>query len=318
MPLSIDAMGTIIAPETVMLKAKTAGNVQAVYFHAGQWVEKGARLVQLQSEIQEATVAQKQAKVTETKADYDRYLTLYRTDRENLLIQQLDTTKANYLMAVADLDAAKQALANTTLLAPFAGYVGTLTSEANAVNTGSSSFSNTTEINVGSYLEAGDPIVFISNPSHVVVEYQVAQSVSQHVALDQMVTVHSSAYPGKIFQGNIVFISPIVYQSSRAFIVRAAIENLDHALKSGMNVTVNHVLVPHRSVLVVPGIDLVPSFSGYNVYTVEDNKVQIVPVSVGERADTLVEITKGLKAGDRIIVSDTDNVEVGQTVKEAN
>ena len=82
-----------------------------------------------------------------------------------------------------------------------------------------------------------------------------------------------------------------------------------------MNAVVTQTLRADRKILAVPGISLVPSLSGYDVYKIDDSKVKAVPVQVGERYDTLVTITSGIQPGDEIIVSDIEKVHPGSPVK---
>ena len=93
------------------------------------------------------------------------------------------------------------------------------------------------------------------------------------------------------------------------------IGNADEKLKSGMKVFVTQVLNPNRKVLAVSGLALVPSIQGYSLYTVEKNKVKSVPVRVGVRTKTMVEIISGLKPGQPYIVDGIEQVHPGTPVK---
>ena len=171
------------------------------------------------------------------------------------------------------------------------------------------------ELAVGAYLNVGDPIVLISNPDDMRVSYLVPQLYSAKLKYGQTITVTSTAYPKDVFKGVVNFISPVVDQVSQSFQIRATIHNTARKLRSGMNVFVRHMMEPKRSVIAVPGIALTPTLTGDQVYVVKNNKVAALPVKVGARAGTWVEIHKGLKVGDRVIVAGVSKVHPGSKVK---
>lgn len=310
-PLTVQAVGTVVAPQTIMLQAKQAGSVVSVHFKSGQWVSKNALLVQIEDQVQKANLAQMQALYAQAKIKYQRYVDLQKQDKQAVSKEMMDELFAAMQAAHAKALAAKQALLQCQVRAPFSGYVGSLTSVPNTVASDDHTFENLSLVSVGSYLTLGSNIVILSNPDKVVVQYQVPQEQSAYLKLGQSVTINSTAYPDQTFKGQVDYISPIVYQSSRAFEVRAAVANKKHLLKSGMNMIVSQVLEKNRKVLAVPGLSLVPSFAGYNVYSVEKGKVQLLPVKVGERYGTWVVVESGLSAGQKIIVSDVGQVEPG-------
>ena len=141
------------------------------------------------------------------------------------------------------------------------------------------------------------------------------RKLSKRIKIVQPVTISLSAYPHKVFEGKVFYISPTINTATQTFDVRAVMDNKDGKLKSGMQGFVTHVLVPQRQVLSVPGLSLVPSISGYSVYVVEKGKVKALPVVIGSRYGTYVEIKSGLKSGDKIIVSGVQAVHPGMAVK---
>ena len=174
------------------------------------------------------------------------------------------------------------------------------------------------EVSVGSYLSIGDNVVLITNPKHIVVQYPVAQSYSSHLAVGQAVSVNVTAYPSRTFKGQVAYISPVVQSTGYVYKVRAKLDNPDMQLKSGMHVMVTQTLQANRETLAVPSLSLMPALNGYQVYTIIDNKVNSNPVTVGNHYDTWVEVTSGLKLGEKIITEGQAKVGPGQPVKIVN
>src|SRR5207237_9152198 len=73
-------------------------------------------------------------------------------------------------------------------------------------------------------------------------------------------------------------------------------------LRSGEAVSGCVVVATHPTAVVVPAEALVPEGDGYKVFVVDDETVAHArAVTVGGRGDAGVEITDGLKAGERIV-----------------
>src|SRR5580700_8703736 len=93
MPLTIDALGTVIPFETVTIKTQIAGNLQTVGFTEGQTVKTGDFLAQIDPRPYEAALdqakgqlAKDQASLTNAKVDLGRYQALQAQGAESAQI----------------------------------------------------------------------------------------------------------------------------------------------------------------------------------------------------------------------------------------
>jgi membrane fusion protein, multidrug efflux system len=99
--------------------------------------------------------------------------------------------------------------------------------------------------------------------------------------------------------------------------VRAVLPNPDRRLKPGMLLTVSVIANPRTS-LAVPELALVPERDRTFVYKVDsENTALKVPVEVGARQEGMVEVLRGLSAGDRIVAEGTIKVREGGKVRTA-
>lgn len=313
-PLRATAIGTLIAPNTIMLKAQQAGNIKAIYFKPGQHVQKGQRLLQIDPATEIANLQEKKAAYNQLKAQYQRYKTMSHVDQGSVSAEILDEKYSAMKVAKAQMNAASTALNNTEIRAPFSGVMGAL----QTLN-GNSSLSALSETNtliaLGSYLQVGDSIAIITDPNSLIVQYQLPQSVGPHLKLAQSVSILTTAYPNKTFPGVVTYISPVILQTGYVYTIRAKIQSHQDMLTPGMKVLATQTLMPQRLVLAVPGISLLPSLNGYSVGMVVHGKVKTIPVTIGQRFGDWVEITKGLAAGDKIIVQGLAQIDAGSSVK---
>ena len=104
---------------------------------------------------------------------------------------------------------------------------------------------------------------------------------------------------------------------TRAVTVRAVLPNPDGRLRAGMLLRVS-VRLPVRQALVLPEIAVQQEGSQASVFRVGGgDKVALVPVELGSRREGKVEVTSGLKAGDRIVVDGIVKLHDGSRIVEA-
>ena len=304
---SVDVLGTVVSPNSVMLVAEQSGRVSAVHFKPGDTVSKGQVLLNLADQQQQAEVLKAKANLIGAQVDYNRYLKLDQKDPEAISKDELDTKLSQLDQDKAELKLQQAVLAQMAIKAPFNGVM----SAPVAVNTGQ----YTTEIAPGAYLEAGDAVALITDQNHSVVKYQIPQQDLSQLKLGQGVKLSRTTLAHqKTITGKVVYIAPQVIESTQGIMVRALIDNPDGLLKAGMTVDVSQQLQQqHR--LLVPGINLIPSIKGYSVYKVKSGKVVATPVTVGKRYGSDVVILKGLSQTDKIITSDVGLLHPGQAIK---
>ena len=133
-PLQVQAVGTILAPETVMLKAQQTGRVVAVYFHPGEHVKQGQVLLQIDPAVLKAKLAQQFASYTQLEAAYKRYDSLRGMNDGGLAAVSAETLQEKLSaaqVAKALLTQAQDAVNETQVVAPFFRHSGFLTKFTN-------------------------------------------------------------------------------------------------------------------------------------------------------------------------------------------
>jgi RND family efflux transporter MFP subunit len=304
-PLQIKALGQVVAPQTVMLKTQIAGPVTGLFFKSGEFVQKNQLLIQVDQTAAKAAAAQQLANYSNSETQYDRLARLSKLSKSaDVSANQLFQAKNTMLASKAQWEAAEKNLADTQIRAPFAGTIGLPQAVPSQI----------AQLNIGTYLAAGDSVALLSNTREMLVQYQVPEFYSDTLKLGQPIAVSFMAFPNKVFHGHVTYISPVIYQNTQAYNVRAAINDPGNLLRSGMNANVTQTIDPNRKIIAIPGTSLVPSLSGYSVYTIEKSKVKEIPVTIGQHFNGLVAIKSGLKAGDAVIESGQLNVHPGMTV----
>ncbi|WP_243545649.1 efflux RND transporter periplasmic adaptor subunit [Pseudodesulfovibrio tunisiensis] len=90
------------------------------------------------------------------------------------------------------------------------------------------------DVNEGQYVKTGSPIYAIADLSSLWVILEAYESDLPWIRIGQEVDFSTEAYPGKRFQGKVVYIDPVVNEKSRTVRVRLEVPNRDGSLKPGM------------------------------------------------------------------------------------
>lgn len=294
--VGIEAIGTAVSNEAVIVTAKTSNIVTAIHFQDGQMVKAGDVLVELDH-------AQVTAELASAQADYANSVSLFNRSKELAAIQslskaQFEQLETNMKSNEAKVAAIRARLSDTYIRAPFSGRVGLR------------------RVSLGALINPGTAVTTLDDLSTVKVDFAVPDVYMAELGRAQTVTARTSAYPGRKFSGKVVSIDSRVDPTSRSVTVRALLPNQDGALRPGMflNVSMDR---EQRKALVIPEEALVPEQARQFVFVmVGADTVAKREVRIGRRQPGEVEVSEGLANGDRVVVEGTLKLRDGSSVIE--
>ena len=341
----IRVTGTFAAEEQADVAAETPGRVVATPVERGTQVAAGADLIRItpaeasaQAAEAEANAAQiesrlaladggtfdidrvpevanARATLTLAQGDYDRAKMLF---EKKLLSQaefdqrsaQAEVTRRQYdiarnaavqqyqalLGARARVTLARKALADTVVRAPFTGVVAERL------------------VSVGDYVTRGTKVVSVMRTNPLRLQLTVPQQFSVEVGVGRAVALEVDTAPGKIYTGQVRYVSPALQADSRTLIVEAVVSNDDGSLRPGSFATAQieqgddrpGVLAPAASVRTVSGTS--------RVFVVADGRAEERLVTTGQTVGDLVEVTTGLKAGEQVVATNVNQIVDGVRV----
>jgi membrane fusion protein (multidrug efflux system) len=263
-----------------------------------------------------AKVAQQDANVRNAKLTLDRMQALI---KDQFVSQQdLDNALVNYDAAVAQIDSlraqvqqmevalaqAETNLAYSYIRAPFAGYIAERNLDPGAYVSGATASTSTFSRGILSLHEIETVRILIE-----VVEKDVPL-----VKLGQKAEVRAEAYPDRVFTGTVTRVVHALDKATRTMAVEIDLPNPDRALKGGMFARVEVLVAKHANAIQIP-LDAVSRLEDYQyVYVVREGKAHQVPVELGTRVENQIEVTKGLRGDEQVIVSGKDLVHEGTPV----
>jgi membrane fusion protein (multidrug efflux system) len=311
----LPAIGSLKAFQGIDLTVEVAGTVQQVLFKSGEQVSLQQPLIQMDSDVEQASLATAQAELGLAKVEYERGRSL--VNRQSISKSEFDRLSANLQKANASVAQLQAQLAKKRILAPFAGTIGIR------------------QVDVGDYLASGTTIATLQDLSKLFVDFYLPEQAVPQLAIGERVRFSVAAYPNDVFEGEIAAINPKVEDTTRNVQVRAMLANPDNKLLPGMFANLEVLLPGEQAVVVVPETAITYTLYGNSVYVIgaqnDDNGQAVTDehgqpklvverrfVDTGERRDGQVVIRKGLQAGEQVVSAGQLKLDNGAYVRIAN
>ena len=169
----------------------------------------------------------------------------------------------------------------------------------------------------GQKIMPGEPLMVISDLSVLWADADIYQSDLPYVKVGMPLELTLPYWPGKVFDGKVIFVSPMLDLETRTLRARLEIPNREGILKPGMfgDARLHYVLGEKLS---IPASAVM--FGGRRTYAFRDmDKGHLVPVEIkiGTRSGDFYELLEGLKEGDQVVVSANFLVDSESNLKAA-
>ena len=341
----IRATGSLTAEEQADVAAEIAGRVVAAPVERGMTVAEGAELVRISQTEAEASLKEAEANAAQLEArlgitgggafdvnkvpevqnakaandlatsefkriesllgqkvvsqsEYDQRKTQMDASHQqvdaarNAATQQFEMLQA----ARARVALARKAFADTSVRAPFAGNVGQRF------------------VNVGDYVTKGMKVVSVVRTNPLRVQLTIPEQFVSVVATGTTVSFVVDAYPGREFQGTVRYVSPALQADQRALTIEATVPNAKGELKPGFFATARIEQPDKAPGVLVPAAAIATTSGTSRLYVVTGDHVEERIVTTGQTVGDLVEITKGLKTGERVATKNVAQLADGTKV----
>ena len=327
----IRVSGTLMAQEDAEVAAEVAGRVVATPVERGSLVRTNDELIRIASSDADAQAREAQANAAQIEArlglagggafdvervpevasakanselaqnDFGRAKRLYdgqllsqsEFDQRSMQLQaaerQYDVAKNGaaqqyqaLMGARARVTMAQKALADTVVRAPFAGAIGERF------------------VSVGDYVTKGTKVASVLRIDPLRVELTVPEQYVSAVEAGRPVTFEVDAYPGETFTGQVRYVSPSVNADTRALVIEAVVPNGTGRLKPGLFATARIEEATPRPGILVPATAVRTIAGTARVFVIAGDRAEERVVMTGQAVGDQVEITGGLKPGERV------------------
>lgn len=291
-PMVLTGIGSLEATRQVQVPAEVDGRVTQILFTAGQRVQAGQLLVQMNDAPEQGELARLQAQARNARALLERTRRLL--PQQAATREQLDQAQADYDQAAADIKRVQALIEQKRVKAPFDGVLGVR------------------RVNLGQFAKAGDALVSLTDATTLYANITLPEQALGVLRAGQPVAVTVDAHGGREFPGQVTSVEPQVDPGSRTVRVQATLPNADGALAAGMFAHGRIGLPDRPDVITVPETAVSYSAYGDSVYVLTppaaDQQgaaptVRLAYVKTAERVRGRVVVTQGLAAGEQVVTS---------------
>jgi membrane fusion protein (multidrug efflux system) len=290
----LEVIGSLMANQQVAIVSELTRKIVRVNVKEGSKVKVGTLLFQLddadlQAQLQRFRQEEKLALLNE-----ERLKDLFEHDA--IAQQDYDQASTNLGVLQAQIRELQVMISKTRITAPFSGQIGII------------------NVHPGSVVSVNTVLTDIEDNSIVKVDFSVPEKYTNSIKPGSVHTF-TIASDEKKYQTKVIARAASLSENTRTLLVRAITKNSDGYLLPGQSARLNLALSASDTALTITSNALIPSSQGYSLYVSRKNTVAAVPVTIGQRSEGSVEITKGLQKGDTVITSNLLRLVPGSPVR---
>ena len=278
------AIGTIIAPRSILLSNEVPGTVVATTLTPGTVVEAGTVLLQLDISIEQAQLEGAQAAVNIARFRFERTREAFQS--KALTELELEEAKTQVLQAEARVSELKAVIAKKTLIAPFKARIGL------------------SDTHTGQYLPSGTQITSLQSvEGYLYVDFTIPQSVAPSLQPGQSINLIAQGLP---INATILALDSRTDKMTRNVMVRAKIDNAPTYLQPGDSVRVQIEYGDEIQAVAIPAEALRRTPEGALAFVAEDDgkghlRATQRMVQVIKTIGSDVALMSGVKSGERVV-----------------
>lgn len=332
---TISAVGNFVAINGVEVNSQAAGNVVAIQFDSGEFIEKGQALIDIDDTVDAATLKFNQSDLALQQINYNRQTDLFK--RGATPSSSVDEARAKLLQAQANVEKTQAIIRQKHITAPFSGRLGIR------------------QVNLGQYISPGETaIVSLQSLDPLYLEFYLPEQYLKQLSIGQKIIFKVEQNHQYLFQGTISAINSKVDVNTHNILVQATVPNCpakavanpeqstlvkvkeqDYFKKAmmicnsdlnaknhvtafnfipGMFADIEVIQPTISKVLVLPSTAISYSLYGNSVFVIEKDKngkqddkeddilrVKRVFVTTGEQKGNYTIIKKGISAGTQVV-----------------
>jgi RND family efflux transporter MFP subunit len=322
----VDFSGKTAAVESVELRARVGGYLQAVQYTEGNEVKKDQvlfridpRPYQIELDHAQARVKAAQSQAAESESFYQRSASLMRSNATSA--QEVEKARRTRDVSVAALAAARASVQLKQLNRDFANVLAPIDGRVDKadVTVGSLVSANLNDATILTNIVRMEPMYAYFDVDELtalrILRLQLQGKLAPREKKPIEVLLGLSRDSNYPIRGMIDFVGNQVDPSMGTITVRGVFPNKDRALSPGLLAHIRVPLGEPRKALLVNDRALGTNQGQKFLYVVnEKNIVEYRPVTIGVLHNGLREITNGLKPGERVVINGLLRVRQGVTV----
>lgn len=318
----LTASGYVVARRKAAVASKGTGTLVYLAVEEGDRVKKGQVIARLDDSDVAASLRRARENLRVAEADLDdakrNYERMSKLAGTRAIAQaDYDAAEARYKRVTATIEAAKfavreaeVAVENTRIIAPFDGTVLKKNADVGEI-----------VAPLAGAVSSRAAVVTIADMSSLEVDADVSEANITRVNGNQSCEITLDAYPQQRYPGYVSNIVPTADRAKATVMVKIKFKQYDERVLPEMGAKITF-LAPGAStdsmnikpVLTVPAVAVATRDGRQVVFQIKDNRAVAVPVTTGRKLGSSIEITAGLKEGDKLISKADEQIKNGTQV----
>lgn len=214
--------------------------------------------------------------------------------------QAIQSAEAAVAAARSQAAIAQQAVTDTYVRAPYAGYV------------------SNRPVAVGEYVTPSAVIVTLLRTNPLKLQLQVPEAEVPFITQGMGVSLEVDAHRNRKFAGQVTAVNPAIDPVSRAATVEAAVENGDNALRAGMFATARIVRQGGARAVFIPRAAVLAdqNTQSYRAFVVQNDTAHLRVLQIGDEEGDWVKILSGVNADEVVATSNLPQLYEGARVRQ--
>jgi len=290
----IQLTGILKPKRDLMVISQTQGLVIKMDIKNGDYVREGTEIVKVDDELLSAELKVTQANFEKAQKDIERFEKMAEID--GVTQDQLEKMQLNLKNAEARYITTKKRLRDTSIKAPFNGYINQLLTKK------------------GSMLGPGVPVFQIVDVSGFKMILKCSEDQISKIKKNMQAQVTVKAVEGLELTGKVSSVSVSADISQQYGLEIEIAQHSSELVKGGMIAVADIVGDESINIIMIPN-DRIITRNGLNyIFIVDDNIARLVEVKTGMTSGNMTEIVEGLSIGDEIVTLGFEKLSDGQKV----
>jgi RND family efflux transporter MFP subunit len=287
---------TLEADKQALVVSQITGVVLQINAEEADYVEAGQVLAVVEPDRYELEVERTNASLKRLETDFQRKKELYA--KQLVSTEDFERASAEYEAQKAAYELAKLDLKYTKITAPISGYI------------------SERMVRVGNLLKLNEPVYRITSYDPLLAVLHVPERELRVLSNGLQVSMKVDAWPGEIFDGKVIRISPVIDTDTGTFRVTAQVFDHGHMLKPGLFGRVEIRYDLHEDVPVIPRSAVITEDELSHVFVIgDDGTVSRRAVKLGFENDGQVEVNEGLESGESVVTAGKGSLSDGMRVE---
>jgi RND family efflux transporter MFP subunit len=320
----LTASGYVVARRKAAVASKGTGTLVFLGVDEGDKVKKGQVIARLEDsdvvasrERARENLRVTEADLNEAKQNLERMRILL--EKELVAQAEYDIAEARYKRVVSTIDAARfglreaeVAVDNTRIIAPFDGTVLKKNADVGEI-----------VAPLAGAASSKAAVVTIADMSSLEVDADVSEANITRVNPEQACEITLDAYPQQRYPGYVTKIVPTADRAKATVLVKIKFREYDQKVLPEMSAKISFLAVgadnspaDTKALLTVPASAVATRNGRTVVYQIRNDRAVEVPVTTGQKLAALIEITGGLKDGDKVVSKVDERLTAGVKVSQ--